>query len=89
MLSLSPSSSSSSSSLHLQDKQNEDSPCWDMVFDLMVLGRKLRDQGTKVILYIKQEDRPLVISSHDGEEDLVDTLTELMRRYMKEKNKTV
>lgn len=53
-----------------------------MVFDLMVLGRKLRDQGTKVILYIKQQDRPLMISSHEGEEDLVDTLTELIRQYV-------
>lgn len=67
------------------EKLDSQGEVWDNVFDLVLSARKLEDAGVKVILYIKQEGRPLMISSHRGEEDLIDTLTELIRKYMQKK----
>lgn len=66
------------------DGEKEEDALWAGVFDLAVVARKLEDAGAKVVLYVKQGDRPLVVSSHAGEQDLVDTLTGLIRRYMQQ-----
>lgn len=72
----------------MMEKDSKDSKDSDVLFDLLLMTRRLEEEGFHCVLYVQRKGKPLIVQSHREEQTLLSAASAILAEQMRQQGRS-